>query len=146
MLSACLNGTSRRCMRWALAAGIAIAGIATGMAADAVAAEGFPFERELLLDAKPMKGSKRIPILAIGRQGETTIDLWCNSVEGQIVVVDGVISIMTGAKTNRPCDAARLRGDDEILKALLDTTAWRREGNTVIFSGACTLRFRIPTN
>ena len=110
------------------------------------AAERFPFEHELLLDAKPMKGSKRIPILAIGRQGETTIDLWCNSVEGQVVVVDGVISIMTGAKTNRQCDAARLRGDDEILAALLDTTTWRREGNTIIFSGGRTLRFRIPTN
>ncbi len=78
-----------------------------------------------------MKGSKRIPMLAIGRQGETTIDLWCNSVEGQVVVVDGIISIMTGAKTNRPCDAARLRGDDEILAALLDTKTWRRDGNVV---------------
>jgi heat shock protein HslJ len=142
MLSAHLNGVSRRCVRWALAAGVA----AIGMTVAAVAAERFPFEHELLLDAKPMKGSKRIPILAIGRQGETTIDLWCNSVEGQVVVVDGVISIMTGAKTNRQCDAARLRGDDEILAALLDTTTWRREGNTIIFSGGRTLRFRIPTN
>ena len=121
---------------------LALALTATASLAD----ERFPFERELLLDAKPMKGSKRIPILAIGRQGETSIDLWCNSVEGQVVVVDGIISIMTGAKTDRPCDAARLRGDDEILKALLDTTTWRREGNTIIFSGARTLRFRIPTN
>jgi heat shock protein HslJ len=131
----------RSCIRWALALGIAVAGLT-----NAQAQERFPFDRELLLDAKPMKGSKRIPILAIGRKGETTIDLWCNTVEGQIVVVDGIISIMTGAKTNRECDAARLRGDDEILKALLDTTSWRREGNVVIFSGARTLRFRIPTN
>ncbi len=136
------DGISRRCMRWALAVGVAMAGVA----ADAGAAERFPFERELLLDAKPMKGSKRIPVLAIGRQGETTIDLWCNSVEGQIVVVDGIISIMTGAKTNRQCDPARLRGDDEMLAALLDTTAWRRDGDVIVFSGARTLRFRIPSN
>ena len=139
-----LDRMTRRCIGWTLALGIAAAGLAgTGVRAQ----ERFPFDRELLLDAKPMKGSKRIPILAIGRQGETTIDLWCNSVEGQIVVVDGIISIMTGAKTDRPCDAARLRGDDEILKALLDAKTWRREGNVVIFSGdARTLRFRIPTN
>ena len=143
-MSVRLDRMTRRCIGWTLALGIAAASLAgTGVRAQ----ERFPFDRELLLDAKPMKGSKRIPILAIGRQGETTIDLWCNSVEGQIVVVDGVISIMTGAKTDRPCDAARLRGDDEILKALLDTKTWRREGNTVIFSGAArTLRFLIPTN
>ncbi|MGE0034006.1 MAG: META domain-containing protein [Xanthobacteraceae bacterium] len=142
-MSVRLDRMTRRCVRWALALGIAAASLAgTGVRAE----EQFPFDRELLLDAQPMKGSKRIPILAVGRQGETTIDLWCNSVEGQIVVVDGIISIMTGAKTNRPCDAARLRGDDEILKALLDAKTWRREGNVVTFSGARTLRFRIPTN
>jgi heat shock protein HslJ len=143
-MSVRLDRMTRRCIGWTLALGIAAAGFAgTGVRAQ----ERFPFDRELLLDAKPMKGSKRIPILAIGRQGETTIDLWCNSVEGQIVVVDGIISIMTGAKTDRPCDATRLRGDDEILKALLDAKTWRREGNVVIFSGdARTLRFRIPTN
>jgi heat shock protein HslJ len=143
-MAVCLDRMTRRCVGWTLALGIAAAGLAgTGVRAQ----ERFPFDRELMLDAKPMKGSKRIPILAIGRQGETTIDLWCNSVEGQIVVVDGIISIMTGAKTDRTCDAARLRGDDEILKALLDARTWRRDGNVVTFSGdARTLRFLIPTN
>jgi heat shock protein HslJ len=130
-----------------LAAGALVFGIGSAaMTTELRAAEPFPFERELLLDAKPMKGSKRIPVLAIGRQGETMIDLWCNTVEGQVVVVDGIISIMTGAKTNRPCDPARLRGDDEILAALLDAKTWRRDGDVVTFMGARTLRFRIPTN
>jgi heat shock protein HslJ len=142
MMFARLNRMSRRCVVWAMALGVSM--VTATM--HARAGDPFPFERELLLDAKPMKGSKRIPVLAIGRQGETTIDLWCNSLDGQVVVVDGIISIMTGAKTNRPCDAGRLRGDDEILAALLDTKTWRRDGNVVVFSGARTLRFLIPTN
>lgn len=138
-----LKRISRRMVGWAMVLVVLMVAVCAEVRAD----DTFPFERELLLDAKPMKGSKRIPVLAIGRQGETMIDLWCNSVEGQVVVVDGVISIMTGAKTNRPCDAARLRGDDEILGALLDTKTWRRDGDVVIFSGAArTLRFRIPSN
>jgi heat shock protein HslJ len=107
---------------------------------------GFPFDKELLLDAKPMKGSKRIPILDIGSRGDTKIDLWCNSVEGRIAVTGNSLTITAGAKTDRQCDAARMRGDDELLEALLQTTNWRREGQTYIFSGAKTLRFRPATN
>src|SRR5215470_14001435 len=66
----------------ALAALLAIG--TTSLAADRT----FPFDSELLLDAKPMKGSKRVPIMTVARNGEAEIDLWCNSVQGQIVVVD----------------------------------------------------------
>ena len=66
----------------------------------------FPFDSELLLDVKPMKGSKRVPILGIGPKGETAIDLWCNSVEAQIVVIESTITIMTG---RRPTGNAILR-------------------------------------
>jgi heat shock protein HslJ len=142
MFAELLIGISRRFAASALVLGVGIA----AMTAEVRAADPFPFERELLLDVKPMKGSKRIPVLAIGRQGETMIDLWCNTVEGQVVVVDGIISIMTGAKTNRPCDAARLRSEDDILAALLDAKTWRRDGDSITFMGARTLRFRIPTN
>lgn len=89
----------------------------------------FPFDKELLLDVKPMKGSKRVPILGIGPKGETAIDLWCNSVEAQIVVVESTITILTGQKTERQCDPARMRGDDDLLAALQQVTSWRREGD-----------------
>ena len=46
-------------------------------AACACAQEDFPFEHELLLDAHPMKGSKRIPVLSVEPDGTATIDLWC---------------------------------------------------------------------
>jgi heat shock protein HslJ len=120
---------------------------AMGIADAAVAAErSFPFNSELLLDAKPMKGSKRVPIIGIGPNGEAAIDLWCNSVEGQIVVVEGTISVMTGTRTQRQCDAARMRGDEDLLAALLQATSWTRDGDVVTLRGAKTLRFRQPTN
>ena len=106
----------------------------------------FPFDKELLLDVKPMKGSKRVPILGIGPKGETAIDLWCNSVEAQIVVVDSTITILTGQKTERQCDPARMRGDDDLLAALQQVTSWRREGDVLMLRGGKTLRFRQATN
>ena len=106
----------------------------------------FPFDKELLLDVKPMKGSKRVPILGIGPKGETAIDLWCNSVEAQIVVVDSTIIILTGQKTERQCDPARMRGDDDLLAALQQVTSWRREGDVLMLRGGKTLRFRQTTN
>jgi len=119
----------------------------TGAAATSFAAErSFPFDSELMLDARPMKGSKRVPVIGIGRNGEATIDLWCNSIEGQIVVIDSTISVMTGAKTDRQCDSARMLGDTDLLAALQQATSWSRAGDVVTLRGAKTLRFRQPTN
>lgn len=129
-----------------LIAALVVLGFVTASTAGFAGERSFPFDQELLLDTKPMKGSKRVPILDIGQQGETTIDLWCNSVQGQIVVVENTISIMTGAKTERQCDAARMRGDDDLLAALLQATGWRREGDTIVLFGSKTLRFRAATN
>ena len=118
-----------------------------GVASASLAAErNFPFDSELLLDAKPMKGSKRVPILGIGPKGEAAIDLWCNSIEAQIVVVESTVTIMTGQKTERQCDPARMRGDDELLATLQQVTSWRREGDVLMLRGGKTLRFRQPTN
>ena len=113
-----------------------------GLAADSA----FPFDSELMLDAKPMKGSKRVPILGIGPKGEAAIDLWCNSIEAQIVVVESTITIMTGRKTDRQCDPARMRGDDELLATLQQVTSWRREGDVLMLRGGKSLRFRQATN
>ena len=69
----------------------------------------FPFDSELMLDAKPMKGSKRVPILGIGPKGETAIDLWCNSIDAHVVVVESTITILTGQEDRtavRPCAPA----------------------------------------
>jgi len=126
----------------ALAVCAAIAGTANAVALD----REFPFGRELLLDAAPMKGSKRVPSLDIADNGRADIDLWCNSVKGQMVVAGDTITILTGEKTERSCAPERMRGDEEVLAALTEVTNWRREGDLLILTGARTLRFRLPTN
>ena len=118
-----------------------------GMAATGFAAErGFPFDSELMLDAKPMKGSKRVPVIGIGPRGEATIDMWCNSVAGQLVVADNTITVLIGTKTERQCDAARMRGDDELLADLTQSTSWSRNGDVITLQGGKALRFRQLTN
>jgi heat shock protein HslJ len=134
----------KRSSRWALGCVFVVVALATvrSVAADA----GFPFGHELLLDARPMKGSKRVPMLDIRANGATEIDLWCNSVQGQIVVSRDTITITTGERTERQCEAERMRGDDEMLSALSQVTSWRMQGDTLILTGPRTFRFRMETN
>ena len=106
----------------------------------------FPFSRELLLDAAPMKGSKRVPSLDIGANGSAEISLWCNTVRGQLVVVGDTITILTGASTERQCPPERVRADAEMLAALAEVTNWRLEGDLLVLTGARTIRFRLQTN
>jgi hypothetical protein len=39
-----------------------------------------------------------------------------------------------------------MRGDDDLLEALLQSTTWSRDGDVITLRGAKTLRFRQPTN
>jgi len=129
-------------------AAVVMLGVATAAAAaPAIAAQSeFPFGRELLLDAPPMKGSKRVPSLAIAENGLADIELWCSSLKGQLVVAGDTITILTGAKTERSCTPERMRGDDDVLAALTEVTNWRREGEYLVLTGARTMRFRLQTN
>ena len=106
----------------------------------------FPYDKEFRLDANPMRGSKRVPILDIRSNGQAAIDLWCNSVQGQLVVVDDTITVLTGEKTDRQCPPERTRGDDDMLAALNQVTNWRRDGDILILIGPRNLRFRLQTN
>ncbi len=115
-------------------------------ASPAAAQNGFPYESELILDVAPMRGSKKIPNMDVARDGKIALEMWCNRVEGQIVVAANTITVVTGAPTARSCPPERARGDEELLAALNDVTTWRREGSTVLLIGSKTLRFRLPTN
>jgi heat shock protein HslJ len=106
----------------------------------------FPFESELLLDARPMPGSKRIPNMDVAANGTIALEMWCNRVEGQVVVAGNTITVITGQPTERPCSPERARGDAELLEALNAVTNWRRQGDAVVLVGPKTLRFRAPTN
>jgi heat shock protein HslJ len=111
-----------------------------------VHAEGFPFGRELLLDAAPLRGSKKVPILDIGDAGSAEIELWCNSVKAQLVVAGDTITIITGEASARQCAPDRARADEDLLAALNDVTGWRMERSALVLTGSRTLRFRVPTN
>lgn len=128
------------------AAFVVFAALTTLSGSVALAAAQFPYSEELMLDVRPMKGSKRVPMLDIRADGGVLIDLWCNSVEGQFVVADDTVTLLTGAKTERSCTDERERGDQDILSALEQVTSWRREGDSLILIGPQKLRFRRMTN
>ena len=106
----------------------------------------FPFDGELILDVRPMPGSKRIPNMDIDAKGAIVVEMWCNRVDGQMVVAGDTITVMTGQPTHRPCPPERAQGDADFLDALNAVTNWRREGDFVRLIGPKTLLFRVPTN
>ncbi len=75
-----------------------------------------------------MPGSKRIPNMDIDAKGTIAVELWCNRVDGQVVVAGNTITVMTGPPTERPCTPERAQGDAELLEALNAVTNWRRDG------------------
>ncbi|MGD0023451.1 MAG: META domain-containing protein [Xanthobacteraceae bacterium] len=106
----------------------------------------FPFGSELMLDAAPMRGSKRVPMLQIDENGAASIDLWCASARADAKVGDDSITIVPGQIEAAQCTAERLSSDQDLLAALSQVTGWRRHGDVIEFLGATTLRFRLMTN
>ena len=92
--------------------------------------------------SRPTEGTR----LRLEPDGRATIDLWCNSVEGKIVVVDSSVTVTTGRQTDRQCDPARMRGDDELLAVLSQVVSWTRERDLLTLHGPKNLRFRQPSN
>jgi heat shock protein HslJ len=82
----------------------------------------------------------------VAANGAIALEMWCNRIEGQIVVAADTITVLTGEATNRQCPPERVRGDAELLAALHEVTKWRRQGDIVLLIGLQTLRFRLPTN
>jgi META domain len=120
--------------------------VVTAFLAPAAAGDTFPFGATLMLDAAPMRGSKRIPMIEIAENGAASIDLWCASARAQAVVADNSISISPGDLQNTQCEADRQSRDAELLAALAQVTNWRRNGEVVELLGATPLRFRLMTN
>jgi heat shock protein HslJ len=120
--------------------------VAAGMSAAIAAERSFPEDSVLLLEARPMKASKRVPILQIESRGEARFDLWCNRVPAQFVVVDDTITILLGTPTAQQCDPERMQADEDLLAALQQVSTWRRQDDLLVLEGERTLRFRISTN
>jgi len=106
----------------------------------------FPFDRELMLDTAPMRGSKRVPILEIAANGAASIDLWCHSLRGKANVGADSITIMPESAAAAQCAPERKSVDESLLAALIQVTNWRRRGDVIELIGTTTLRFRLMTN
>ena len=115
-------------------------------AAPARAGDGFPFGFEMTLEASRQPGSKRLPTLEIGDNGEVTLELWCKGGEGQFSVAGNTVIFVPGPLQDRACSPARAQADDELVAALSEAATWRRQGDSVSFIGSKALRFRINTN
>jgi hypothetical protein len=131
--------------------------IAAATVVPAAGGEPFPFGSELMLDASPSSGSKRMPMLEIEDDGSASIDLWCTSLRGQATVTDDTITIVPGAPISlvpgQPADAAAAQCDPDrqtddvaLVSALAQVTKWRRNGDIIELTGATTLRYRLMTN
>jgi heat shock protein HslJ len=106
----------------------------------------FPFDSEMFLDAAPMPGSKRIPNIVVQPTGAIVLEMWCNRVEGQVVVAGDTITVMLGQPTERSCTPEQTDRDAELLKAFTETTNWRWECDDLLLIGAKTLRFKEATH
>ena len=116
------------------------------MSSVAHAQEGFPFGTELTLEAVPQPGSKRIPNIEIGDNGEVVLELWCKGGKGQFSVAGDTVIFVPGPLEDRSCPLAKAQADDDLVAALSEATTWSRQGDFVSFNGARTLKFRINTN
>jgi hypothetical protein len=126
---------------------LAVIASLVGGAGPSLAQQGeFPFDGELILDVRPMPGSKRIPNMDIAANGKIALEMWCNRADGQIVVAGDTITVMLGPPSDRSCAAERVQADSELVDALNAVTNWRREGDFVRLIGPKPLRFRVPTN
>jgi heat shock protein HslJ len=116
------------------------------MASPILAENSFPFDGELFLDARPVPGSKRIPNIDIAADGAIVIEMWCNRVEGQVVVAGDTITVVVGQPAERQCPPLQAQRDADLITALNQVTNWRRDGDVVLLIGPQTLRFKVPTN
>jgi heat shock protein HslJ len=106
----------------------------------------FPFGLEMTLAAAPQPGSKRLPSLEIGDNGEVRLELWCKGGQGQFSVAGNTVIFVPGAIDSRTCPPDRAQADDALLAALSGAATWSRQGDAVTFSGGQPLRFRLNTN
>jgi len=130
--------------------GILVLLLASGIG---VAADSFPFDQELLLEAAPMRPAKRMPILTVAPDGNATIDLWCKTVQARMEISDATVKIEPGPlpealpemMSDGQCSPGRMQADEDMLAALAQVTAWRKQGSSLVLVGPKTLQFR-PSN
>src|SRR4030088_64604 len=126
--------------------GAALVLVTALQAAPAKADDEFPFGLEMTLDVARQPGSKRLPTLEIGDNGEVILELWCKGGKGQFSVAGNTVIFVAGPLQDRACPPARAQADDDLVAGLSEAATWKRQGDFVSFIGTRSLRFRINTN
>lgn len=106
----------------------------------------FPFGSELVLDAQPLPGSKRVPMIEIEQNGDASFYLWCASARGSANVGADTISLTPTTALPSQCTIDQISRDADLLTQLSQMTGWRRQGDEVDLTGPAMLRFRLMTN
>jgi heat shock protein HslJ len=128
------------------AAAALILAAAASNANPARADAAFPFGMIMTLDAARQPGSKRLPNLEIGDDGEAVLELWCKGGTGQFSVAGNTVIFVAGPLEDRACPPAKAQADDDLVAALSEAATWKRQDDLVSFIGTKTLRFRLGTN
>ena len=125
---------------------VALATVVLACGTTAVAQAEFPFDQEMLLDARPLPGSRRVPILEIAVDGSAQVDLWCHSGTAQVAVAGATIKFTLSSMREVTCTPERMQRDEVMAAALAQVTRWRIEQDVIFFTGAADLRFRLSSH
>jgi hypothetical protein len=114
-----------------VALGLMLMPVLIGSAQDLSASQGFPLDRELLLDTQPMRPGKRMPSMTVTANGSIAIDLWCKSVGGRVelgatsiaIVPDTLPDALPQWQSANQCTAQRMQADESLLAAIAQATA-----------------------
>src|ERR1700682_1011188 len=101
------------------------------MPAPPAARPGFPFGMTMTLDVARQPGSKRLPNLEIGDNGEAVLELWCKGGKGQFSVAGNTVIFVPGPLEDRACPPAPAQADDDLVAALSEAATWKRQGGFV---------------
>jgi hypothetical protein len=135
------SGMLSRQRRAVLAAAVMVLAIAAP-----ASAQEFPFDQEMLLETKPLPGSRRVPMMEVRGNGRGTVDLWCHSAVAEIAVIGSEIKFTFVSAQPENCTPERIELDQTMAKALTEVTRWRRTNDIVEFIGPTSFRFRISTH
>ena len=120
------------------------------------AAQQFPFDQVLVLEAPRIGPLKRVPVMTIEADGRASIDLWCKTVPALLQVGGAQIKIETAPlpdalplyMSSGQCSPERMQADVDLLSALTQATDWQRQGDRIVLTGpgGAPLRFRLSTH
>jgi hypothetical protein len=126
--------------------GIGAGAVLLGLFIMPVGAQEFPYDQEMLLETKPLPGSRRVPMMEVHPGGKASVDLWCHSAVAQLAITGSEVKFEFVSAKPENCTPERIDLDQKMAKALLEVTSWRRQNDIVEFIGPTTFRFRISTH